>query len=328
MFGLPEDVKKTSVIDISSSRLVRFSDNPIITPDRKPWREKATYNPAAILLDGKVHLLYRAQGEDCVSRIGYAISTDGLHIDENLDEPVYVPRADFENGKKTGWNSGCEDPRITKIGDRLFMTYTAYDGESPPRVALTSISVTDFLNRNFNWEDPKLISPPGVDDKDACVIKKEGDGYVAFHRLGNALWIDSLWDLEFPEVKYLTGGIMAQARPDMWDNIKIGLAAPPIETSEGFLLLYHAVSNPGFSYKLGAMLLDKSEPKKIIARTNSPILEPEMDYEKNGQVENMVFSCGAVVINNYLYVYYGGGDKVVCVATAKLSDFLKGIKGA
>ena len=301
-------------------KFVRYLQNPIITPALElEWQRLATFNPAAIYLDGYVHIIYRAQSPAGKSVFGYASSRDGIHIDENLGDPIYIPRESFEIKTDSEGNSGCEDPRITKIGERLYMTYTAYDGANPPRVALTSISEHDFLQKNWNWDKPKLISPPGVDDKDACIVKRiKTDGYLAFHRLGNVIWLDFLRDLDFPEKKYLTGGILAQARRDKWDNVKIGIGAPPLETEYGWLLIYHAVSEPGFKYKIGAMLLDYADPRKILGRTDEPILEPEEPYELNGQVPNVVFSCGAVIINEIIYLYYGGADSVVGVATMPL----------
>ena len=301
-------------------RFIRFEGNPIISPSADlNWQKLGTFNPAAIYEDGKIHIVYRAQGEDGTSVFGYASSRDGFHLDENLDYPIYTPRESFEQKAKGKGNSGCEDPRITKINDRLYITYTAYDGVNPPRTALTSIALADFLKKNWVWEKPKLISPPGVDDKDACIVKRvKGDGYIAFHRLGDVIWLDFLRDLDFPQRKYLTGGIIAQARKDKWDNVKVGLAAPPIETEQGWILLYHAVSDPGFVYKVGAMLLDYADPRNILARTDDPLLEPEKPYEIQGQVPNVVFPCGTVVVDNVVYLYYGGADTVTCVATMPL----------
>lgn len=202
------------------------------------------------------------------------------------------------------------------------MTYTAYDGTSPPRVAMTSIFLDDFISKNWNWDVPKLISPPGVDDKDACLFKTPNGKYFAFHRLGNSLWIDELRDLTFPDIKFLTGGILAQARLDLWDNIKVGIASPPILTGKGWLLLYHAVCNPGFQYKIGAMLLDANNPKKILARTKEALLSPEKNYERVGQVSDVVFSCGAVEKDGLIFMYYGGADTVTCVATIPIDDLI------
>ncbi|HTY39590.1 MAG TPA: glycosidase, partial [Candidatus Paceibacterota bacterium] len=111
-----------------------------------------------------------------------------------------------------------------------------------------------------------------------------------------------------------------------WDDVKVGIAAPPIETAEGWLLLYHGVSSPKNTYKLGAALLRLENPTEIIARTDHPILEPELPYERNGQVANVVFPCGAVVIEDKLYVYYGGADSVVGVATADLTELVTMVK--
>jgi len=308
----------------SFKTFVRFGGNPILAPTLElDWQTMAVFNPTAIYEGGKVHIIYRAMADNGTSVFGYASSRDGLHIDENLDYPIYFPRESFEQKVQAEGNSGCEDPRITKIGDRLYMTYTAYDGINAPRVALTSIALSDFLNKEWNWEKPKLISPPGVDDKDACIVKRvKGDGYIAFHRLGNVIWLDFLRDLEFPEKKYLTGGIIAQPRNDKWDNVKVGIAGAPIETEHGWLLLYHGVSNPGGVYKVGAMLLEYDDPRRILARTDEPIFEPQKSYELQGVVPNVVFPCGAVVIKDIIYLYYGGGDKVVGVAVMPLASLM------
>ncbi len=309
--------------DTNPRKFARFLGNPILKPlPELDWEKQGTFNPAAIYEGGKFHILYRAQATDGTSTIGYASSTDGFRIDERLNTPIYTPRESFEMKSHPG-NSGCEDPRITKIGDRLYMTYTAYDGTNPPRVALTSITVDDFLQKNWKWEKPKLISPPGVDDKDACIVKRvKGDGYIAFHRLGDAMWVDFLRDLDFPERKYLTGGIIATARKDRWDNVKVGIAAPPLETEHGWLLLYHGVSQPGFRYEVGAMLLDYEDPREILGRTDEPIFEPKEQYELQGIVPNVVFPCGAVVKDGTIFIYYGGADTVLGVATMSLQVLL------
>lgn len=326
---LPQDVQSL-VAKPEERKFTRFEGNPIIKPTLElDWQAMGTYNPAAIFEDGKVHILYRAQAFNGTSYIGYASSKDGLHIDENLDYPIYTPTEDFEKRIKDQGNSGCEDPRITKIDDRYYVTYTAYDGVNPPRIAMISISVDDFLNKRWNWSKAKLISPPGVDDKDSCIVKKvDTDGYFAFHRLGNAIWLDFLRDLEFPESKLLTGGIMAQARRDHWDNVKIGIGPPPIETEHGWILIYHGVSEPGFRYMMGAMLLDLHDPRKIIARTQDPLLEPVEEYELHGLVPNVVFANGVVVIDGTIFLYYGGADSVLGVATMKLDTLIDVLKNS
>ena len=304
----------------STLKFVRFAENPIISPALElSWQTMGVFNPAAIYEDNKVHIVYRAQAMNGTSVMGYATSKDGLHIDENLDDPIYFPRETFEQkGKENGF-SGCEDPRLTRIDDRYVMLYTAYDSINPPRVAMTSINVDDFLNRKWDWERPKLISTPTADDKDACIVKDtRNNRYIAFHRLGHEIWIDIRDELDFSEEKCLAGKAAAHPRAGMWDNVKLGIAAPPIETEQGWLLLYHGVGEPGNVYKVGAMLLDYDDPFKILARSDEPLFEPEKDYEKVGVVPNVVFPCGAVVISGIIYIYYGGADKVVGVAAMPL----------
>ncbi|OGH14365.1 MAG: hypothetical protein A2687_01930 [Candidatus Levybacteria bacterium RIFCSPHIGHO2_01_FULL_38_26] len=307
-------------------RLQRFAKNPIISPiEDHPWESKATFNPAAVYEKGKVHVVYRAMSQDETSSFGYAVSSDGFSIDERLSSPIYIPTEDFEKKKKPG-NSGCEDPRITKIDDRFYMCYTAFDGVGVPRVAFTSIKVQDFLNRQWNsWEKPKIISPPNVDDKDACILpKKIKGGYMIFHRIEPGIYVDFVSDLNFSNGKFLRGDMLIRPRKNKWDALKIGICPPPIETKKGWLLLYHGISKD-FYYRVGAALLDLNNPLKVITRSEYPILKPEEVYEKEGQVPNVVFPCGAVVVDGELFVYYGAADSVVCVATIKIDKLLDGL---
>jgi beta-1,2-mannobiose phosphorylase / 1,2-beta-oligomannan phosphorylase len=321
--------------------LDRVPHNPILSPKQEnSWEAFNTFNPAAIYEDGKVHLIYRAQGYDYVSVLGYATSNDGYHIHERFDEPIYLPTEPFEftgpNKPKHishfyvsgGGYGGCEDPRITRIDDRMYMTYVAYNGWSPPRVALTSISVDDFLNRRWLWEKPVLISPPGVVDKNAVIFPEKVNGkYVIMHRIYPDILIDYVDDLNFDGTTFLKNEFKISPRPTMWDSRKIGAGAPPIKTKDGWLLIYQSVGNqePG-RYKIGAMLLDLNDPTKVLHRSNAPILAPDMKYENEGFKAGVVYPCGAVVIQGTLFVYYGGADSYICVATANLDHFLAELK--
>jgi predicted GH43/DUF377 family glycosyl hydrolase len=308
-------------------QLRRFEGNPIITPIAEhAWESQATFNPAAIYEGDKVHILYRAMSGDNTSVVGYASSPDGVDITERLPEPIYTPRADFEQKKNPGGNSGCEDPRITKIGDRIYMCYTAYDGANPPRVAFTSIAVKDFVDHQWKWTAPVLISPPNMDDKDAAVFpRKIGGKYVFLHRLGAEIWIDRVDDLEFKNGKFLGGTVLMRPRETAWDSKRIGISAPPIETPYGWLLLYHGISKRTGHYNVRAALLDLKDPSKILYRTHDPLLEPTPAYEKQGVVPNVVFPCGAVILRHQLYVYYGGADKVVGVASIDVDLLVEGL---
>lgn len=305
--------------------LQRFNENPILEPVAEhPWEAKAVFNPGVCATGKCIHLLYRAMSHDDTSVIGYACTKDGVHIDERLVDPVYVPRELFEKKYQLGVGSGCEDPRLTKIGDRIYMCYTAYDGVNPPRIALSSISVSDLEAKEWKWSKSVLISPPGVDDKDAAIFPKKINGkFVILHRIGLSIWIDFVSSLLFDGDSWLGGKILMEPRKGISDSRKIGICGPPIETSDGWLLLYHGVSKEDDRrYVIRAALLDLNDPTHVLARTKHPIFEPEQSYEKIGLVSNVVFPCGSVVRDGMLHVYYGGADKVVGVATVELDQLL------
>ncbi len=302
---------------------IRMKMNPIIAPRKEySWEAKAAFNPAAFLEGGNVHIVYRAMSEQNVSVFGYATSKDGVRINWRSEEPIYVPRELFEIGK-AGGNSGCEDPRITRIGDILYMCYTAFDGANPPRVALTSIPVKSFIKRDWSqWKHPVLISPPGADDKDACIFPEKVDGkYLIFHRLGDDIDIALVSSLDFDGSTWLEERRWLKPRPGFWDARKVGVAAPPVKVRKGWILFYHGVSADGV-YRVGAVLLDIKDPTRIIGRTIHPICEPETIYEREGHVSNVFFPCGAVLIGGHIRLYYGGGDRVIGVVTIEVEKLL------
>jgi predicted GH43/DUF377 family glycosyl hydrolase len=329
-------------------RLSRLPHNPILSPrPENTWESFATFNTAAIHLDGRVHLLYRAMGEMGISVIGYASSKDGLHIDERHDEPVYVPREPFEmtpapprgaaapnpyarRYMSGGGYGGCEDPRLTRIGDTISMTYVAFNGFDPPRVALTSIDVHDFLAGRWHWSPPRLISRPGIVDKNAVLFPERIAGrYVFFHRVFPDMLVSRRESLEFGDGDYLDGEFAIAPRSEHWDSRKVGAGPPPIRTEEGWLLIYHAVDDKRDSeYRVGAMMLDLADPTRVLYRSPEPILEPEARCENVGHKAGVVYPCGAVVVGDDLIVYYGGADKFVCAATYPLAAFLRELAGA
>lgn len=303
----------------------RAPENPIITPEPShPWEKKATFNAAALDLGGSIHLLYRAMGSDNTSVLGYARSEDGVHIDERSSEPAYAPREEFEQkrGSPTG-NSGCEDPRITAIEDTLYMTYTAFDGVHPTHVALTSISQKDFLAKHWTaWTKPVLMTPENVNDKNMCLMpEKIGGQFMLLHRIGQQICADFLDSLDVSKNRITRCIEIMGPRSGMWDSQKIGIAGPPIKTKKGWLLIYHGVS-VSTTYRLGAVLLDLKNPSIVIARTVDTIFEPVEEYERVGQVRNVVFSCGVVARGDTLFIYYGGADTVLCVAKVSLKKLL------
>jgi predicted GH43/DUF377 family glycosyl hydrolase len=227
-----------------------------------------------------------------------------------------------------GWG-GCEDPRVSLIGGTLYMTYVAFDGANPPRVALSSIALRDFLNHYWNWKEPVLISPylPGEGNKNACILPETVNGkYVIFHRLFPDILLDYVDDLDFDgRSKWLSSG-QHRIKPSRshWDSRKIGAGATPIKTDAGWLMIYQAVGRQDPSqYKIGAMLLDLERPEKVIARSTVPILQPEAWYENEGWKYGVVYPCGAAAVGDDLFVYYGGADTYTCAAKTYLPDFLR-----
>lgn len=292
----------------------RFEHNPILKPIKEnAWESEAVFNAAAVYSNGLVHLLYRAMGKDNISRIGYAASSDGYTIKERFDVPVFNPVNHAER-------DGCEDPRLTIISDECLMTYTAFRNHDYPiifQISLTSISMNDFLNRKWDWKE-RILPFPGIRNKDAVILPGKVDGkYVMFHRIEPSICVAYSEDLK----KWHGFKSIMEPRDKMWDSLKIGAAGTPIELNEGYLFIYHGVDEAK-RYSLGAALLDRSNPEKVLYRSEKPILTPCEGYECVGTVPNVVFSCGNVQLDDNVIVYYGGADSVLCGAIYELNELL------
>jgi len=319
-----ENLLKSIRPETKLKTFTRAEHNPILSLKKdSKWEDRSVFNPAALFLDNKIHILYRAQNLENTSSIGYANTSNGIDLDFRLDHPIYIPRAD-EESKQTGPGgfSGCEDPRVTLIDDQIYLLYTAYNGLRT-FVAISSISVDDFLNQNWKWEEPTMLTPDNIDDKNSCLLPEKIDGkFLIFHRINGVVCIDFLnyWNEAIDHSYELFG-----YRRGMWDSAKVGISAPPIKTKAGWLLLYHGVSDKSV-YRMGAALLDLEDPTILLGRSNYPLFEPQTDYELIGDVNNVIFPCGAVLKDDTIFLYYGGADKVVGVATAKLDDILESFK--
>ncbi len=322
---IPLDNLLKSITGTEKKSFQRFPGNPIIAP--RPgfqWENHGTINPAAIDLGDKTHIFYRAVADGNVSTLGYATSSDGFSIDTRSDKPVYFARAPFEMRTDGGGdNYGCEDPRLMVIEDRVYMTYTGYNG-SVPRVAVSSISVKDFLKQKWSaWTMPEAITPENVPNKDSAILpEKVKGGYMLFHRVNESICADFVSSLDFTRERITQCIEIVAPRRGMWDGRKVGLSTPPVKTKDGWLLLYHGISWSS-TYRVGAVLLDLEDPTIVRARTAIPLFEPQEEYERKGVVPNVVFPCGFVIRGSTAYLYYGGGDFVIGVATIKLSSILK-----
>lgn len=314
-------------------KIVRFEGNPIL--EHRPecwWESRQTFNPGVILLEDKIHILYRAIGDDGISRFGYAVSREGFKIEERLKYPVYQhpvtsPEFAIYSYSSGGSYGGSEDPRIVRVGneDMLYMTYTACD--EGLRVGLTSIRVKDFLNRKWDWSSPRLISPPGEVHKNWVIFPEKIKGkYAILHSLSPQISISYLDSLDFKPGTYLTSyhnGGNGNGREKFWDSVIRGAGPPPIKTRLGWLLFYHAIDlYEPYKYKIGAVLVDLKDPRRVIRCSATPVLEPATVYESSGFKPGVVYLTGAVVKDGELLLYYGASDSYVCLASCGLEDFL------
>jgi predicted GH43/DUF377 family glycosyl hydrolase len=317
-----------------NKKLKRFVGNPIIHPARDTyWESTATFNPTAFEHDGKVHVVYRAVGVGDMSTLGYAKSNDGYYFSDRNFKPIFIHRnyptlTDlpilYTSGG--GWNGGAEDPRITKIDGMLYLTYTAFDGWGSVRIGLTSISLKDFLSKNWNWKKPVLISPPGEVHKNWVIFPEKINGkYAILHGLSPEILIEYVKDLNyFDGTKFIKSIHQDHPKWQMREKGMRGVGGAPIKTKYGWLVFYHAMEpQEPHRYKLWVMILDLKDPTKILYRSKKPILEPDAFYENEGFKAGVIYSCGAVIKGDNLFVYYGGADMVSCVAAADFKLFLK-----
>ncbi|MDD2717288.1 MAG: glycosidase [Candidatus Wallbacteria bacterium] len=326
----------------------KYEKNPVLTVNPgNDWESKAVFNAGLIYKNGKFHMLYRAIGEyeKYISRIGYALSDDGRNFRRMSDQPVLVPEYDYEQ-------YGCEDPRITEIGSKLYVTYVAYNKTSQygshPQAALAE--TTDF----YHFKKLGLISPFISINKDTVLFpEKINNQYVMLHRAHNwkkdgirktegkfqvklnQSWLD--WDLdEIPDHFPEKTSIWIADSEDLthwhhhrvlfepefaWENCKIGGGCPPVKTGFGWLIIYHGIESlpdGKLIYRAGLAVLDLHDPSKVIYRHPVPIISPEHSYETEGDVPQVVFPEGAALIDGMLYVYYGGGDKCINLATGTI----------
>ncbi len=307
-----------------SRHLQRYKGNPILEPlENSAWESKYVLNPGSLRIGEKVYLFYRAVGVDDISRIGLAI-TDGYRLIERLPDPIFVPEGAEEK-------MGCEDPRLIIVDDKIFMLYTAYDGNIA-QIAAASIGVADFKSGNYtNWHREGLAFK-NIWDKDAILFPEKINGkYVIYHRIEPSIWVTYMKDLKFP-IREKHAIIIGPRPGRMWDSLKIGAGAQPLKTKYGWLLIYHGVDY-NYVYRLGVILVDRDNPQKVLYRSPNPILEPEEEYEiglSGAWVPNVVFTCGAVAgtdkevleDEDEILVYYGAADTSIGVAIATLADLI------
>ena len=291
-------------------KLERVSNEPILRPrPHLPWENGAVFNCAVIHEDGVFHMYYRAVTPPNKSTIGYASSTDGIHF-ERRDTPLMVPECPAES-------QGVEDARVTKIDGVYYMHYTAWDEQLVQVGMATSIDLLNWerkgLSVRYDWMGH---------NKDVVLFPRKFNGrFCMLHRPEPDMCLAYSKDL----VHWEDNVFLMGPRANGWEDMQVGAGAPPIETPQGWLCITHSVDAKRH-YRLAVVVLDLEDPSKIVYRQDEPILEPELEWELVGDVPNVVFTCGAVLLGDELLVYYGGADTVIGVARANVRPFLDGLE--
>ncbi|NUP46930.1 MAG: glycosidase [Catenulispora sp.] len=291
--------------------------NPILTPDDWPYRVNTVFNPGATIHDGETVLLCRIEDRRGMSHLTVARSPDGVHGWRVDSKPLLSE----DPGDATSmW--GVEDGRITYVPEleTYAIAYTAY-GPSGPCVALALTE--DFLS----VEKLGPVMPP--EDKDAALLpRRVNDEFVLYHRpvatRGTAR--PSVWLSRSRDLRHWTAPepVLAGRQGPWWDAVRVGIGPAPLETEHGWLGIYHGVKQmpAGPIYRVGLVMFDLDEPARVIRRTPGWIMGPETDYEKCGDVPNVVFPTGLLhdAETGALRLYYGAGDSVVAMATGVLDE--------
>ena len=303
-------------------RLRRYSGNPILTGREGVWWDsKYAYNAGAAIHEGKVHLLYRAEGDEKrkdietrfpVSRLGLAISRNGYEIDER-------PTGFALGGEGPEELWGVEDPRVTKIGDTYYLVYVQVAPPRNPTADHSHLALATTKDFRTYTRHGQLM--PEIPQRTSGLLPEKVNGkYVLIHRIRPNMQIAYSEDL----VAWRDSRTLMAVRPGKWDSNFIGIGAQPLKTEKGWLLFYHG-TDADRVYRLGAAWLDLDDPSKILARLEEPILEPDAPYEAKGLTPNVAYACGAVELNGEFLVYYGGADAVLGVASIGVEELLRAV---
>lgn len=335
-------------------KLERCEQNPIVVPGLYDYRRAAVFNPGVVLDNDTFFMYERAAGglRPFQTSIGLLKSQDGIHFEPVGNKPVFT-------GADLGYPGGSvEDARVVKIDGTFYMCYALqpYGFDCWP----TGIALPDYYPEHYpEWKDtgtqPMITrsgiavskdgehftqlcytTPPQIDDRDNALFPEKIDGRFALLRrpmqyVGERYGTDipGIW-LSFSEDlhTWTEPELVAVAENPEWEGLKIGAAATPLKTEAGWLVLYHGVDNHSV-YRVGALLLDLADPRRVVARTKKPIMEPLMHYERFGLViNNTVFPTANLIYQDKIYIYYGCCDTCISLATVPLKDMLEHLLGS
>ena len=335
--------------------MLKITDEGIILEKTDlAFENKAVLNPACIQVGEITHMYYRAVDQNDISSIGYAQLVDNKVV-KRLDKPVLSPETNYEK-------MGIEDPRITYLDGTYYLFFTAYDGKNALIEYATSSDLTHFekhglISPRFSYDEAEdIFRWSGIKERYSMfeILYKEKEGktvklfekdsslfpqkiggkFALLHRVLpgiQVIYFDNFSNLTDNHWRdYLKNlGSFIVLDPLYWfESRNVGGGAPPIETEEGWLIIYHAVEDTplGKIYHAAAALLDLGNPLKVLGRLSDPLFSPNAPWEKRGIVDNVVFPTGAVVKNERLYVYYGAADKLIAAKSVDLAELLVELK--
>lgn len=285
---------------------------PIMAPQGDGFESAGVFNPAVVRVGGKFIMLYRAQDKKGTSRLGYATSVDGINFIRR-PSPVLEPEAEYEK------DGGVEDPRLVKIGDIYYLTYTGYNKKDAQLCLATSRDL-------IHWERKGVIMPAykgrwniGWTKSGAILTEKIKGKYWMYYMADSAKDVHEMGVAFSDDLVHWTEALdhpVLKHRPGSFDATVVEPGPPPVITKDGIFLIYNGADEKSV-YATGWVLFDKSDPTKVLARSDKPLFSVERPWEQEGQVPNVVFVEGLVRDGRRWLFYYGGADKYIGVALAK-----------
>jgi len=299
------------ITDLPFGPWTRATSDPILSPQTNTWESAGTFNPAVVFHGNKFVMLYRAQDSFGTSRLGYAESTDGLHFTRRPDS-ILSPEADYEK------DGGVEDPRLQKFGDTYYLTYTGYNKKDAQLCLATSRDL-------IHWDRKGVILPAYEGNwnkgwtKSGAIVPEKINGKYWMYWLGTAADKTDQMGLSYStDLIHWTEAIetpVLPRRPGKFDSRVVEPGPPPTLTKQGIVLIYNGADD-NLVYRTGVAVFDRRDPRKLLYRSEKPVFFPENEWEKVGQVPNVVFVEGMVQEKNRFLFYYGAADKYIGVAEA------------
>jgi predicted GH43/DUF377 family glycosyl hydrolase len=291
-----------------------ISNTPILSPQGNGWESAGTFNPSVVFFHGKFIMLYRAQDRAGTSSLGYAESADGIHF-QRRPQPVFSSQTEYEK------DGGVEDPRLVKFGRTFYLTYTGYNKKD----AQLCLAISKDL---IHWKRLGVILPAYKGKwykawtKSGAIVPEKIDGkyWMYFHGISSAKLgqVGLAYSRDLVHWTEALDQPILPARPGKFDSAVVEPGPAPILTPTGIILLYNGADEHAV-YRTGFAVFDRKDPSHLLMRTSDPIFAPERDWERIGQVPNVVFVEGAVPQGDQYLFYYGGADKYIGVAKAELT---------